>query len=777
MLQNPIMADTANYLMRRLLPSKQKKHASIFNRTFYIKLFLVIFVLISAFLIYLDAQIRHTFDDKKWSIPSIVYARALEVYVGADLKLKDLESELTMLGYQFVKKVKQPGQASINGALITVYTNSFKFPDTTEPSRRIQLHIKNNKVSKLNSDDGVSLLRLPPVIIGGIYPAHNEDRLLVKINEVPNTLLAMLIAVEDSEFYDHHGISPRGIARALVANIKSGSVSQGASTLTQQLVKNYFLSSEKTISRKIQEALMSLLLEFHFTKEEILESYINEIYLGQDGPRAIHGFGLASQYYFKKPLMSLSLEQQALLVTLVRGANYYNPWRHSQRAKNRLDLVLDIAVREQVLESDQAIKAKLIPLDLGNKASLARKRYPAYLDLVRRQLKRDYQTEDLASNGLSIFTHFDPLVQSSAEQSLNEIVKKQENTTSINTLEGAIVVTRPNTGAVIAIVGGNEVRYAGFNRAIDAQRQIGSLIKPAIYLTALLQSNEYQLSTLLNDDEYKLPLQGEDFWTPQNYDKAYHGDVLLYNALSHSYNVSTARLGNNLGLGEVIKTIKQLGIDQKIEELPSLTLGAVSMSPFEIAQMYQTIAAEGFYTPLLAIDTVLDAHGSMLSRYPLSVDQRFDVSSIYLLRHAMQAVTHDGTGKSLQWLLPDFPVAGKTGTTNNLRDSWFAGFSGDLMSVVWLGNDDNSTTGLTGSSGALRVWADIIKQRSTLPIQNIPPENIEITWVDKTSGIGSQESCLNAVPLPFIKGTSPKVEIKCKKGVDKVFDWFRSIIQ
>jgi len=753
-----------------------KKPLILFNLKHLLKLFIVCIALLIVFLINIDAQIRQTFDGKKWSIPSTVYARALEIYPGATLSINDLTSELQMLGYQFVDKIDKPGQVSIHDSKVQIYTTRFQYPDNIEPARIIRLEFNENKISKLTSDDGVSLIRLAPVIIGGIYPAHNEDRLLVKIDEVPATLIAMLVAVEDSEFYDHYGISWRGIARAFIANIKDGSISQGASTLTQQLVKNYYLSSEKTLTRKIQEALMSLLLELHFTKEEILEGYINEIYLGQDGPRAIHGFGLASQYYFRKPLHSLTIDQQALLVTLVRGASYYNPWRHPQRAEDRRDLVLDITVREGMLDNTQAELAKSIPLDLVEKSTASQKRYPAYLDLVRRQLKRDYEADVLSSDGLSIFTHFDPLIQSSAESSLDKMVNKQRNSNKLSQLEGAVVVTRPNTGAVIAIVGGSNARYAGFNRAIDAQRQVGSLIKPAIYLAAFQYEQKYNLATLLDDKEYKVPLKNGKFWIPQNYDKQYHGEVLLYKALASSYNVSTARLGNNIGLSELIDTINKLGIEQEIPELPSLTLGAVSMSPFEIAQMYQTIAAEGFYTPLLTIDAVLNSDGGVIKSYPLSVEQRFDTSSVYLLRHAMQAVTHEGTGKALDWLLPDFSVAGKTGTTNNLRDSWFAGFSGDMMSVVWLGNDDNTTTNLTGSSGALRVWADLINQRSHLPIQNIPPENIEISWVDKISGLGSQESCTNAIPLPFIEGTSPLVEIRCNKGINKVFDWFRNII-
>ena len=501
-----------------------------------------------------------------------------------------------------------------------------------------------------------------------------------------------------------------------------------------------------------------------------LEGYINEIYLGQDGPRAIHGFGLASQFYFKRPLNDLTLDQQAMLVALVRGASFYNPWRNPKRALKRRNLVLDIAVREGMLDKNLAEKAKQKPLTMEDKTVVSNQRYPAYLDLVRRQLQRDYNEEDLSSKGLAIFTHFDPLVQTTSEKSLQRFIKKQDQ----KTLQGAVVITRPNTGEVIAIVGGKEGSFAGFNRALDAQRQVGSLIKPAVYLTALEQP-EYNLATKIDDDSYTLTLDNGQQWTPKNYDKKDHGEVLLYQALANSYNQATARLGNDLGLVSIQETIEKLGGLHREQLLPSMTLGAVNMAPLEVAQIYQTLAADGFYTPLLTIDAVVDGQGNALNSYSLDVEQRFDAQTMYQLRYAMLAVTHEGTGRALQWLLPDFSVAGKTGTSNDLRDSWFAGFSGDMMAVVWLGRDDNQSTNLTGSSGALRVWANIVKQRSTLPTQNIPPNNINITWVNKNSGIGSQEHCFDAVPVPFIEGEQPKIEIRCRKGLGKVLDWFEEL--
>lgn len=735
---------------------------------------LILIVIAVGILIYLDSIVNSTFKDKQWSVASTVYARPLELYEGLPLSLADLKEEMTLLGYHFVRDVKNPGEAFINQNQVTIFIPQFQFSDELAAAQKIKITLSNGAVSRLESKENKALVRLQPLVIGGIYPSHNEDRLLVQLDDVPDSLQEMLVAVEDKDFYNHAGISLRGIGRAMVANIKNGKLSQGASTLTQQLIKNYYLTPERTLIRKAQEALMAMLLELHANKSDILEGYINEIYLGQDGPRAIHGFGLASQYYFKKNLSDLSLSQQALLVALVRGASYYNPWRNPERALKRRNLVLDLAVKENYLDPTLAEVAKQDPLEVGDRSNGSNKRYPAYLDLVRRQLQNDYKAEDLSSDGLSIFTHFNPLIQETAESSLVKMMAKHKNSDASANLQGAVIVTQPNTGAVTAIVGGSDTQYAGFNRAIDARRQIGSLMKPAVYLTALEQSDKYTLASLISDAAYEQKLDNGNIWAPKNYDLKNHGDVLLYKALARSYNQATARLGNELGLDKILSTLKRLGVDNDIPALPAITLGAAELSPLDVAQMYQTISSGGFYTPLLAIRSVVDPSGEVLTSYPIDIQKRFSASSIYTLRHALQAVTHEGSAKALQWLLPNFAVAGKTGTTNDLRDSWFAGFSDDMQAVVWLGRDDNKTTGLTGSSGALRVWADIFKARAQQPLQNIPPKSISINWVDSETGVGSQDGCGNAIPLPFVSGSEPKKEISCTT-TDKVMDWFRNL--
>jgi len=726
-------------------------------------------------LLYLNSLVSATFTDKQWSVASTVYARPLELYEGVPLKLGDLREEMTLLGYHFVREVNHPGEAFISQNEATIYIPQFQFSDELAPAQKIKITLNDGVVTSLTSEHGNALVRLQPLVIGGIYPSHNEDRLLVQLADVPIALQEMLVAVEDKDFYDHYGISLRGIARAVVTNIKKGGFSQGASTLTQQLIKNYYLTPERTLIRKAQEALMAILLELHASKADILEGYINEIYLGQDGPRAIHGFGLASQYYFKKNLMDLSLSQQALLVALVRGASYYNPWRNPERILKRRNLVLDIAVRENRLDAELAEIAKQAPLEIGERTESSSKRYPAYLDLVRRQLQHDYEAEDLSSDGLSIFTYFDPLVQQTAEASLVKMIAKQKQSQPNSKLQGAVIVTQPNTGAITAVVGGTNTRYSGFNRAIDARRQIGSLMKPAVYLTALEKSDQYTLATLISDAPYEQVLDSGDIWAPKNYDLKDHGDVLLYKALARSYNQATARLANDVGLDNILSTIKRLGVESDIPALPAITLGAAELSPLEVANMYQTISSGGFYTPLLAISSVVDEKGAVLSSYPIDIQKRFDSTATYTLRHALQAVTHEGSARALQWLLPNFAVAGKTGTSNDLRDSWFAGFSDDMQAVVWLGRDDNQPMGLTGSSGALRVWADIFKARAHQPLQNIPPKNISLSWVDGETGVGSQEGCNNAIPLPFAIGSEPEEEIRCRVS-DKVVDWFRQLI-
>ncbi len=554
------------------------------------------------------------------------------------------------------------------------------------------------------------------------------------------------------------------------------SAASGGSTLTQQLVKNFYLTNERTLVRKATEAMMAVLLELHYDKKDILEAYLNEVFLGQDGQRAVHGFGLASQYFFSQPLSELKLDQVALLVGMVKGPTYYNPRRNPERALERRNLVLDVLAAQGVASVEEVDAAKQKPLGITRRGSLADSSFPAFLDLVKRQLREDYQEQDLTEEGLRIFTSFDPIMQLKAESALAGTLKRLSGRKGVDQVEAGMVVTSPESGEVQAIIGSRQPRFAGFNRALDAVRPIGSLIKPAIYLTALERPSQYTLTSLLEDQPFSIKGQDGQVWRPQNYDRKAHGTIYLYQGLVNSYNLSTAKLGLEIGVPEVLKTLNRLGVEQEWPAYPSMLLGAGGLSPMSVASMYQTLANGGFNTPLRGIRAVLTAEGEPLKRYPYQIQQRFDSGAIYLLQNAMQRTMSEGTGRSVYSQLPrSLALAGKTGTSNDSRDSWFAGFSQDVLAVVWLGRDDNGPTPLTGATGALQVWTDFMRQADPLPLDMPVPDNVVLAWVDASSGQGTDPSCPNAVQMPYIRGSQPVAGPACgiQAPVNEVMDWVR----
>ncbi len=723
-----------------------------------------------AYVFYLDVNVRSQFEGKRWAVPASVYARPLELYPGMKLTRRQLLEELQALGYQQSSSVDGVGSFKVHGRHVTLATRPFRFWDGRELSRYVELSFDNSTLAGIRdarSSQPLSLVRLEPRLIAKIYPGHNEDRILVRLEQVPQALITALLATEDRNFYQHHGIAPRSILRAAWVNLRAGRTVQGGSTLTQQLVKNFYLTNERTLWRKINEAIMALLLEFHYGKDEILEAYLNEIYLGQDGQRSIHGFGLAARFYFGRPLQELSLSQLAMLVGMVKGPSYYDPRRHPERAVARRNLVLHTLAEMDLIDESQLQTAtgKAPGIVPGTPGGLTR--YPAFMELVRRQLYRDYRDDDLRSEGMQIFTTLEPVAQAAAEQALTERLEKLEQTGDLemDTLEGAVLVTDPASGEILAVVGGRKARFAGFNRALNAVRPIGSLMKPAIYLAALERPERYTLITLLEDEPLTLTWPNGDSWSPRNYDLQSHGQVPLYLALAHSYNPATVRLGLDIGVDEVLDSVRRLGVFRPLNRYPSVLLGAAELSPLEVTQMYQTLANGGFRSPLRAIREVLDADGEPLQRYPLDIEQVADPAAVYLLNRALQIAVRDGTGRALyQQLSPALDIAGKTGTTDGLRDSWFAGYAGDRLAVVWVGRDDNKSTGLSGSSGALRVWRDMIKTMGAQPLVLVAPQGVQQVWVEPESGLRSRETCAGAVWLPFIEDSAPVQYSECGAG-------------
>jgi len=741
-----------------------------------VKLSVVALVILAGVAIYLDAVVQEKFSGKRWTIPATVYARPLELFVGQKLDKEDFLTELDALGYRREKSLSGPGTVSVASNAVEMHTRGFRFYEGVEDSQRIRVRFSGDFVAGLARMDGGDLpvARLEPLVVGGLYPAHNEDRILIKLDQVPPYLVETLVAVEDREFFNHFGVSPKSIARAVWVNLTAGEVRQGGSTLTQQLVKNFYLTNERSLSRKATEAMMAVLLELHYDKPEILEAYLNEVFLGQDGRRAIHGFGLASQYFFGRPLAELKLQHVALLVGMVKGPTYYNPRRHPERALERRNLVIDLLAEQQVVSAEEAAQAKQAPLGVTQRGSLANSSYPAFLDLVKRQLREDYRDEDLTEEGLRVFTSFDPIVQSKAEKAMTQTLQRLGK--AAEGVEGAMLVTNPETGELQAMLGSRHPGFAGFNRALDASRPIGSLIKPAIYLAALERPSQYTLTSLLEDQPFSVKGADGKVWKPQNYGRTAHGSVFLYQALANSYNLSTARLGLDLGVPEVLKTLARLGASPDWPAYPSMLLGAGGLRPIEVAGVYQTIASGGFNTPLRAIRSVVAADGEPLSRYPFKIEQRFDPGAIYLTQYAMQRVMREGTGRSVYNQVPNsLTLAGKTGTTNDSRDSWFAGFSQDLLAVVWLGRDDNGKTSLTGATGALQVWADFMRRADPLPLQMSMPDNVSMSWVDARTGEGSSENCPDAVQMPYIRGSEPAPGPGCglPAPAESVMDWVR----
>lgn len=742
---------------------------ALFGRVFRI-LFLVALVLgLLVGIVYtmqLDEKVRTQFEGRRWELPARVFARPLDMYEGQQLYADHLEEEMKLLGYRKVDDPTETGQYRRSGDAFMINTRGFRFADDMEPARSIKVSIKSGKIASLGYSDGknpLNLMRLEPVLIGNFYPRQNEDRVLVKLSEVSPLLIRGLIAVEDKKFYEHQGVNPMAIARALVANLKAGHTVQGGSTLTQQLVKNFYLTNERSWHRKIKEAMMAFLLELHYDKKDILEAYLNEIHLGQDGDRAIHGFGLAAQFYFNRQVKELKSDQIALLIGLAKGAGYYDPRRFPERALERRNLVLNVMQKEGVITDAEYQEAIQRPLGVSEHKPSGASPFPAYLDLVRQQLQRDYKEEDVRSAGLMIFTAMDPIVQLTAENILQKRVAQLERSQRIKKgkLNGAMIISSVQGGEVLALVGSRDVRYAGYNRALTAQRQIGSLVKPAIYLTALEDKRRYNLGTRISDGPVTVKIGPRKYWQPRNYDHRNIGYITVLKALTLSRNTPAVRIGVDVGLDKVINTLHGLGISTKIPEYPSILLGALELAPIDVQQMYQTIAAGGSYSPLKAIRSVMNIQGKVLTRYPLTVKQIASPEATDLLIYAMHRITREGTAKELASVLPSWKkVAGKTGTTNDKKDSWFAGFSGQHVATVWVGRDDNKPTNLTGGTGALKVWEDLFRVLPTKPLQDTSSRMVWVN-IDPTSGLRANPACGSSVPTPFIRGTQPQKTHYC----------------
>lgn len=739
---------------------------------YFVVLACIAMLVFAAYAIYLDRIVRARFEGARWSLPAQVYARPLELYPGMGLSPERFRRELDRLGYRATDQGTGPGTYSQKAGQLSLTTREFQFWDGRQASRRLHVKFGGESVASIMdaaSDKTLQTLRLDPLLIGSIYPSQGEDRVLVRLKDVPELLPKGLVLIEDRRFYRHNGVDPRAILRAVIANTMAGQVVQGGSTITQQLVKNFYLDNRQTYGRKVNEAIMALLLESHFSKQEILETYINEVYLGQDGNRAIHGFGLGSLFYFNKPLGELQPHEMALLIAIVKGPSHYDPRRRPERVIERRNLVLDEFASAGLIRPEQAQSGKKLPLGVSRKGA-GISQFPAFVELVKRQLKLRYQDDVLTTEGLRIFTTLDPQVQSAIETHISEGLAEIEKGRALKAglLQAAAVVTSTSGGEVLGLVGGRDPRYVGFNRALDARRQIGSLAKPFVYLTALARPQEFNLLTSIDDDDLEVPQPDGSVWEPKNYDNDTHGWVDLHQALALSYNIPTVKIALQVGMPAIGNTIRRLGYPNKVMAVPAVALGAIDMTPLEVAQLYNTLATGGYHSPLLAIREVTTQQGKPLGHYSLSSRSVFPEGPVYLLNWALERVMHHGTGTGAYRYLPrSLRVAGKTGTTNDMRDSWFAGFSGNRVGVVWVGRDDNQPGKLSGASGALPLWARIIRDSNPQEFAPAVPEEVEFFPFDAEDNEHDDGGCDAVTQVPFLRNSLPEDFVPCggRKGM------------
>lgn len=714
------------------------------------------------YLVFLDGQVRAQFDDLTWDVPSRVFARPLDLRVGSPLSAETLTLELSAARYVRAARAVVPGSYAQEGGEFVIDRRSFVDLEGRRPAQRIALSLSANALTSLrDADSGVALdaARLDPARIATLYGAEREDRRLVRLEQLPPLLIGGLQAVEDRDFKHHHGVDFSAIARAAWNDLIAGRVVQGGSTLTQQLVKNLFLDRGQSLVRKVNEALIAMLIEARYDKHRILEAYVNEVFLGQQGNQAVHGFAAAAEFYFARNVRDLPPADIALLVGLVRGPSLYDPRRHPDLATARRNRVLDQFVETGLIDAAAWQTARDAPLGVTRSSGLPRNTAPAFMDLLRAQLQHDYPTDELHRAGLSIYTTLAPSTQALAEralvQALDALGRRHAQ------VQGAMVVTGAHDGQVQALIGGRDPFEAGFDRALDARRPIGSTIKPLVNLVALAQPDKYSLASLLDDAPVDLALPNGTHWTPGNDDHEVHGRVLLVDALAHSYNLATVHLGMALGVDKVAGLLRSFGLDASIHANPSLLLGAVDLSPFQLAQVYQYFAADGHALPLRALRGVLDAQGKPLARYALQTGTGEYVAAVRLVNYAMQQVAQYGTASAIATQgLGALHAAGKTGTSDGQRDAWFAGFTGSHLAVVWVGRDDNQPTGLWGASGALPAWIALLRTLPGTPL-NIAQDGVENAWIDPRTGARTQAQCAGARELPFIAGHLPGDEEHC----------------
>ncbi len=708
--------------------------------------------------IYLNHQVSERFGELRWQVPTRVYARPLQLAPGVAMSAASLKTELDAAGYREGDGVR-PGTYATEGARWTIASRGFRDVDGVVAPARVQVTLSGGRVSRLRAADGdgaVDAARMDPARIATLYGQRQEERRLVRVEDVPALLTDTLQAVEDKDFAHHHGIDLSGMLRAAWVNLRAGETRQGASTLTQQLARSGLLGigREQTYTRKFNEVLYALLMEARYDKGAILEAYLNQVYLGQRGAQAIHGVAAGAEFWFGRRIDDLEPEQVALLVGIIRGPSHYDPRRQPERAKTRRDFVLARMLESGLIDQAGFDRAVARPLGVTETpGSIAANRFPGYVDLIRRQLARDYPAGALQGAGLSVMSAMSPSAQAYAEGATVRTLKDL-STARRPALQAGLVVTDVHSGEVIAAVGSRDPVEHGFNRAIEAQRPVGSLLKPFVYLLALGNPTRYSLASWVDDSPVTITLENGRRWTPGNSDGRSHGTVRLIDALARSYNQATVRIGMDVGpraLADIVHVLAGV----RAEANPSLILGSMDQSPYAMAQLYQFLASGGEIQPLRTVRGVIDEHGRVLNRYDDAPRpaQEGDALAARVVTLALQHAVSAGTGRQLvNDGLGRLNAAGKTGTSNDGRDSWFAGWTGDHLAVVWVGNDQNEQTGLYGATGAMRIWSGLFARLPSAALE-VGDAGMEWQWVAQSSS--TDADCPDARRFAFVAGYAP----------------------
>ena len=720
----------------------------------------------------LDAQIEARFAGRMFSVPSTVYAAPLVLYPGLDADRVGLLDRLERLRYERVRgPAVDLGQYAELPDGLRIGLRPFRYPYRNDPGGVVDVLLdEDRRIIGIEDESGreLSLEEVEPEIIAELHGPIRADRRLVLLEEFPAVLVDTVLAVEDQRFFDHPGVDVRRIVGAFLANLRAGRIVQGGSTLTQQLVKNLYLTPERTIRRKIREAVMAILLERRHSKQELLEVYLNEVYMGQRGSVAVHGMGEAAFHYLARDVRDVGLSEAALLVGLIKGPNLYSPYSRPEVTRARRDVVLK-AIRDHHRITDEEYERAVAVSVEVREPSRDENLAPYFADHLHADLTRVYGEDILQSEGLAIYTTLDVRLQRLAERSVVRGLERLEARipalrSEESPLQAALVALIPRTGEILALVGGRDYPTGPYNRATHARRQPGSVFKPVVALAALSRRGadppSHTLASPLLDEPLEVKAPGL-IWSPVNYDGNFRGEVTLRTAVESSLNVPVARLGLDVGPERIIATARRLGVQGRLRPVPSIALGVFEVTLLEAARAYAVLAAEGLRPELRSYVEVLDEEGEILEHKPLEFSRVFTPEETYLVTSILEGAVDRGTARGLRRMGFEGPIAAKTGTTSSYRDAWFLAYVPGLLIGVWVGFDDGRSIRAPGSVAALPIAAEFL-------LEAVGPEG-RGPFV-RPSGVVEAE-----VDLPtrsreyFLAGTEPDPE---RTGpIQRLFDW------